>query len=256
MALALCTAPAASAALSYVQGSNVVTSGGNTGNASTTCGGGSFVIGGGAFSTGAFDQVSIEGSFPPDSTSWREYTDVATGTQSHRAYAICDEREPVMRQASRQVSAGELATVRAHCPGQKNAYAGGYYSISSARSSRPFDDGDADRVRDDGWEATFYNNNNGFDVVYAFATCGPKDTTVKAETRSLGSAQQGLVRKRCPAGTKVTGGGARIAGSGWISSLYPADGGDTDGELDDRWEAYLENLSAKKRPISAYVVCR
>lgn len=79
---------------------------------------------------------------------------------------------------------------------------------------------------------------------------------MKAATRSLGSARQGRVGKKCPVGAKVTGGGARIAGSGWISSLYPADGSDADAELDDRWEAYLENLSSKKRDITAYVICR
>ena len=253
---ALCSAPPASAALSYVESSSTVTNGGNTGTALATCGGGSFVIGGGAFSTGGPGQVSIDASYPWNPNNWREYTDVSTGPQSHRAYAICDDTEPIVREGSDNAPAGALMTVRAHCQGKTNAYSGGYQSAGLTRSSRPFDDGDDDRVRDDGWEVTFYNNNNGSDPVYAFALCGPRNTTVKARTRSLGSGEQGLVAKACPAGTRVTGGGARIAGGGWISSLYPDDGDDADEEPDNRWAAYLENQSAKKRDITAYVVCR
>jgi len=253
---ALCSAPPASAALTYVESSNTVTNGGNTGTALATCGGGSFVVGGGAFSTGGFGQVSIDASYPWNPNSWREYTDVSTGPQSNRAYAICDDTEPVVRNGSDQAPAGAKRTVRAHCRGNTNAYGGGHYSAVLARSSRPFDDGDAGGVRDDGWEASFYNNNNGSDSLDVYALCGPKNTTVKAKTRSLGSARQGLVAAACPAGDRVTGGGAGIVGGGWISSLYPDDGDDADDEPDNRWKAFLENTSAKKRDITAYVVCR
>ena len=263
IAFLLAAAPA-SAALTYAEGSNTSTAGGNQGTATVECPGVSYMVGGGAFSSGAFAAVAIASSTPAGNTIWSEDTDVYSGTQLHRAYVVCDTTEPTIEFNNANVPANHSRTVRAGCPSSENVYGGGYnsgggYGDSNTRSSRPFDDGDDDRDRDDGWEATFFNFALAPTAVTVYAECGPKKSTVESATRDISPNSQRRVAKSCPAGDHVSGGGAEISGDGkktWISSTYPADTGDPDDTPDDRWSAYLENTTGKRLEITAYSVCR
>ena len=80
------------------------------------------------------------------------------------------------------------------------------------------------------------------------------------KTGAISPNSQKAVRKKCPAGERVTGGGVHTAGgkgNNWISSTSPQDtSADPDTLTDDRWEGYLENDTSKRREIKAYVVCR
>lgn len=178
-----------------------------------------------------------------------------SGTQDHRAFAICDTTQPTTRVEEKTVKAGSAKTLRAACPSSKHVYGGGFYSSAtygktSTRSSRPYDGPDADNVRDDGWEATFYSYSGDWSV-FAYALCGPKKTTVRTKTVDVDPVSQGFVQKKCGSGQRVTGGGAHIAvgyTKGWISTIYP--------DEDDSWAAYLENQIPKKREITVYAICR
>ncbi len=263
-AAALVSAAPASAALSYVESGGVSTTTGNRGFTKAECPLSSFAVGGGVFSTGGFGAVEIHASYPGEpATNWSEFTDVYAGTQTHRAFAICDSTQPTRRMEEKKLQAGSEKTVRAACPPSKHVYGGGFFSSGNledtiARSSRPYDGPDADKVRDDGWEATFFESGTPFAYIYAYALCGPKKTTVRTKTVDVNPTSQGFVQKKCGSGDQVTGGGAHIAvgnGKGWISSIYPADA-DSDGINDDIWAAYFENTSSRKREITVYAICR
>lgn len=265
-AAALVSAAPASAALSYVESAAVNTTENNQGYSEVDCPPSSFTVGGGVFSTGGYRQVAINSSFPESTTRWAEYTDVfsMSGTQAHRAFAICDTTQPTLRTESKTVKADyNEKTVRAACPSSKHVYGGGFYSNGGVGStitlgSRPYDGPDADGVRDDGWEATFFNYSGSDWTVSAYALCGPKKATVRTKTVDLAKRSQGFLRKRCGSGDRVTGGGAHIAVGQdvfWISSIYPDDA-DSDGINDDIWAAYFENTSSRKREITVYAICR
>ena len=263
IALLIGATPAA-AALSYAESSNTNTGGGNQGTATVECPGVSWAVGGGAFSTGGFAAVAITSSTPAGNALWSEETDVYVGPQSHRAYVICDTTEPSLEFNNASVPVNDDRTVRADCPSGENIYGGGFnsgasYGGSNTRSSRPFDDGDADRDRDDGWEATIFNFTMAPLPVTLYAHCGAKNSTVESRTREVTANSQKAVSESCRAGDHVTGGGTQISGHSsntWISSSYPADAGDQDSVPDDRWSAYLENVTGKKREVTAYAVCR
>ena len=263
-ALMLAAAPA-SGALSYVVGPNTTTGPAAQGSATASCPASTFVVGGGAFSTGAFGAVATGSSGPSGNASWVEETDVHAGTQSHRAFAICDATMPNVEFGSKLVPTGEERRVRAECPSGENVYGGGYlaspnYGNTNTRSSRPYDDDDPDKDRDDGWEVTTFNFAPAPTEALVYAECGPRGSTARVSTRAISPNSQKAVRTACPAGDRVTGGGAYAAGgngNNWISSISPEDGNsDQDALPDDRWEGYLENDTGKRREIKAYVVCR
>jgi hypothetical protein len=260
----LVAASPASAALSYVESAPTSTTAGNQGNSVVDCPPSSFAIGGGAFSTGAYGAVAINGSIPNMKTRWFEFTDVYTGTQAHRAFAICDSTEPTLRTNSKNSSEAGQKTVHAVCPRRQHVYGGGFFSggdvgSTTTRASRPFDGADAGKVRDDGWEAiAFFSNTALNNPVTAYALCGPKKPSVRTATVDVNPLSQGFVPKRCASGERVTGGGAYIAaghGKGWISSTYPVDS-DADGVTDDSWAAFFENTTSTKRAITVYAICR
>ena len=258
-------APPAPGALSYVIGPNSVTGPAAQGSASASCPASTFVIGGGAFSSGGFEAVAITTSSPSGNSSWTEDTDVHTGTQSHRAFAICDTTMPTLEFNSRHMPTGEERTARAECPAGENVYGGGYlagpnYGTTNTRSSRPFDNDDPDKDRDDGWEATTFNFAPAPTETLVYAECGPKGSTTRVKTSGIGKNSQKAVWQACSAGERVTGGGAYTAGGNgrnWISSTSPEDAStDQDDLPDDRWQGYLENDTGKRREIKAYAVCR
>lgn len=261
----LVAAAPASAALSYVESADSSTTAGNQGSSLANCPASSFTIGGGGLATGGYGAVAMVGSLPEtDKSGWSEFTDVHTGTQVHRAFAVCDTADPTLRLKSKNSTEAGQKTVRAACPSRKHVYGGGFFSggdvgKTTTRASRPFDSGDTGKVRDDGWEATaFFSTASLNNPVTAWALCGPKKMTVIAHTADVGALSQGLVQKRCGSGERVTGGGAFIAagqGKGWISSTYPADL-DGDGVTDDAWAAYLDNTTATSRDMTVYAICR
>jgi hypothetical protein len=259
----LITATPASAALSYVESASTNTNTGNQGFAAAVCPGSTYVIGGGAYSTGGFGAVAIGSSTPSGNASWREETDVYSGPQSHNAYAICDSTMPTLEFESKLIPPGESRRVKADCAASRNVYGGGFlaspnYGNTNTQSSRPFDDGDGDRDRDDGWEQTTHNFAAAPTESLVYAHCGPKNSTARAKTLKAKPDKQGFVQRACRSSDRLIGIGARIAGNenGWISSLYPSDGDDQDVILDDRAAAYFENTGDGKRPITAYAVCR
>ena len=255
----------ASGALSYVSSTNTTTGPGTQGTANVSCPGSTFVIGGGAFSSGGFGAVAITTTYPSGNASWTEDTDVHSGTQNHRAFAICDTTMPTLEFDSKLIPPGEERTPRAECPAGQNAYGGGYiagpnYGTTNTRSSRPYDDGDRDKDRDDGWEATTFNFATAPTETLVSVFCGPKETTTRVKTTGIGPASQKAARKPCSSGERVTGGGGHTAGghgNNWISSTSPEDtSADPDDLTDVRWEAYFENDTGERREIKAYVVCR
>jgi hypothetical protein len=261
----LSVAPAL-AALSYVESTGVITTTG-AGQATASCPASSFVIGGGAFSTGQHTEVAITGSLPGSSTQWTEFTDVFFGTETHYAYAICDPRAPVARVGSGEITVDGSRRLRARCPGDKNVYGGGFgsggdYEKTITRSSRPFDDKDRNRDRDDGWEATFANFYPDPAEASVYVLCGPKEAKTVSNSSEIAPFTQESVARGCPGDDRVTGGGAHISAGAtrrtWIRSIYPEDRAeDADSVADDAWKAFLENDDGQvERTITAYAVCR
>lgn len=266
-AMLLATAPPASAALSYVEGAETTTAAIAQGEAQASCPPGSELAGGGTFSTGGYGDVSINSSSPylVSETVWREFTDVYAGEQDHRAFAICDSNGTNQVIKFKELPAnGGLETARARCPDGQSVYGGGFYTSADktgvlAIASRPIDGKDRGDERDDGWEATYTNPTADQWSIRAFAQCGPKDVTVKVKSDTAESASQKSLRQSCPQDGRVTGGGAMIefaGSSGWISTVYPYDGGDANSIRDDRWGAYFENSGVMERKVAVYAICR
>jgi len=257
-AAAFVSAAPASAALSYVASENTITTGDDQGASTVRCPDSSFIVGGGAFSSGGFNAVAIINSSPAGNIDWGERTDVYTGPQGHRAFAICDTTEPALEATQKTVVGGTEKTARAKCGPGEHIYGGGYFSnitfgATVTSLSRPYRNKSGD-----GWKATVFSNFGDRDLT-VYALCGPLKTSLRTKTVNVAKKTQGFAQKRCGSGDQVTGGGAGIEvgnGKGWISSIYPADAGDGDNETDDIWGAYLENDSSKKREITAYAVCR
>jgi hypothetical protein len=107
-------------------------------------------------------------------------------------------------------------------------------------SSGPDDDRDRRRVPDDGWRASVTSLRLG-NTMTVHAICGrrePRYPSVKIRVPGQQLPRRGT--PRCPAATRVTGGGAWTTGRQSQHALiqsFPFDGGDPAGTPDDGWRS-------------------
>jgi hypothetical protein len=169
------------------------------------------------------------------------------------------------RQAYRLVPTGESASKTALCRGGSSVVGGGVdivggHNLTTVRSSRPVDSGDAGTTPDDGWSATMNNGAPTDRLMTVFAICASKGRFryVKA-SQDLLAPDVSSKNVFCPNGQYVTGGGAGLSGKqqgvrlNWSINID----GDEDGDPtpDDGWFAKARNTSSIDSRITTYAIC-
>jgi hypothetical protein len=146
-------------------------------------------VSGGMRAIGDATLFRLNASYPVDDDSdvdakpdngWQVYTQYS-GTDSGADAALIDVvclggPAPVYRTADKAAPAHGRTTVRASCPKHRSVISGGIYidgaaALSWVVSTRPWDGGDADKVPDDGWTATSFNDADFDLAMTAYAVC-------------------------------------------------------------------------------------
>ena len=207
--------------------------------AKAACPAGTHVIGGGARPfdselnvpyefwlnrTAAYDGPDPDGT-PDDGWIGRGFN-WQGGSKRLVVSAICFAGE--VRYATKSVSGlpRKGMTTQVPCPAGTHVAGGGASLSGNAERARlhtsyPYDSGDADQQRDDGWLARAYNSGGGTKTLTVQAMC------VGFEPRYVASTATGnveAVSPSCPAGTHATGGGGKTSDSraqGWLNGLLP-----------------------------------
>lgn len=88
------------------------------------------------------------------------------------------------------------------------------------------------------WRAAGNNDAGVTATMTIYVICSKGDMVTKTKTRTIGPDNTGSATAQCPAGTRVTGGGAEIVGgnhSDEVTSTEPVDGSDANNKRDDAW---------------------
>jgi hypothetical protein len=96
--------------------------------------------------------------------------------------------------------------------------------------------------------------------VSSFVICergGPAQIKHRLATRQVAAGRQGVLSVSCPAGTKVTGGGAGITGDhrAEVASSEPNDGRDADKKPNDGWFGVTNNGTDTSQHMTVTAVC-
>lgn len=246
-AAALIAAAPASAGLTLVESSGTTTPSGGEAYAEAECPGGSKVAGGGAYTSGGFAQVAIVTSYPGENDTWKEWTDVYTGPQTHYAYAICDTDPVVTNKESRKLGVDKTGTVQTRCPAGKNLYGGGFYTDAQYGES----DALVSAPDGDGWRAKLHNYAGDKIKIVAYALCGSKASRVETKSSQVKPGEEDHATAKCSGNDRLTGGGIAIASNTdatWITSLYPP--------TNHSFKSYAVNTSGNKHRLTSYAICR
>ena len=151
------------------------------------------------------------------------------------------------------------------CPSGLLALGGGVRTIGDpttwfVNSLDPLDTADMDSVPEDGWRAYVAY---GAAVPSSFlvdVTCGEDLPEYRSKSVSLPvSAVDGLKAKaKCPAGTRVTGGGGFISGTtlqAHIVASKPIDLRDGDKAPDDGWKVFARNNTGADKTLTVHAIC-
>lgn len=155
-------------------------------------------------------------------------------------------------------------TADAACPAGTHVTGGGPTNITSpageyfVSSNAPFDGPDGNRDPDDGWRTTAANNAGDPKPLSVTGVCSGGRLTYASRRGTAEPASARQLTARCPAGTRVTGGGARLGGPIallWLNSSYPIDAGDGDTKPDDGWRARGYNNSGLAEAMKVFAIC-
>lgn len=146
-------------------------------------------VSGGMRAIGESKNFRLNASAPVDDASdtdnkpdngWRVYTQYS-GTDSGADAVLVDVvcysgPAPAYRSSSATALANKRTTAKAACPKRRPVIGGGIYisgaaSVSWVTTSRPYDGPDADKVPDDGWTASSYNDGDSDLAMTVYAVC-------------------------------------------------------------------------------------
>jgi hypothetical protein len=154
-------------------------------------------------------------------------------------------------------SSGEF-TVDTDCPSNRHVLGMGVVGIIIGLQAK--DTSDAGHLADD--RVIFQTYSTPTDDADAYAICGRQTPIYKKKTKPLDPAQTRIVKARCPAGTRVTGGGGLIKdardgpGQAYLNSSFPYDAGDVDLRADDGWAVRARNNTpATPGLLTAQAIC-
>lgn len=234
------------------------------------CPGGTHVAGGGwdgTFVTGSQPIDGPDGDRTPDD-GWKvgAYQGMPFASD---AYAICTTQPSTYVKSRRKALAvGQTRTIKAKCPaGTRVISGGGLIQGAAADSTRlhssfPFDAGDTDFSRDDGWAVTAPGIGDS-GTLRAYAVCRDTRPTYVENPGELPANGGSSPITLCPANRHVVGVGLQSFGpaaAGFVSTLKPIDasaGPSDDPDLvpDDYAQASASNSSGLAEPYMAVATC-
>jgi hypothetical protein len=150
------------------------------------------------------------------------------------------------------------------CPNGMHPLGGGVRSVGvptawSINSLDPFDTGDMDSLPDDAWRAFMAYGGPTTSSFLVDVTCSDDLPAYRSKSFALPVDLDGLKAKvRCPAGTRVTGGGGFISGNSLeaqLSATKPKDFGDRDKVPDDGWAVRALNFEGADKMLTVHAVC-
>jgi hypothetical protein len=257
--------------LSYRSATHLDTSPTSVGYAAAQCPGERLVTGGGGGIEGTGDAFIIDTApdFLADEVpasprqAWTTGLYNAAGlAKDVSSHAVC-AKPGSLRFAKRSkgpTTDGIALGTKARCPGETQVLGGGIHNednIGQILASAPFDGGDADGRRDDGWRARVVPAQDGR-TIHVRATCsGSFDLAYRSsETGGTGALS---TEAACPDGAAATGGGAEVTGAsgGRLNDTGPADDlSDPDVTPDDRWRGAASVSTAAARTLSVHAICK
>lgn len=184
---------------------------------------------------------------------------VATAALAFLTLAPCaaDAQDPTYKSATGSVEAGSSAAVRKGCAAGTFAIGGGVDVTGTnlggeVRYSTPFDDGDPNRLPEDGWEAGVNAGADPEDVT-VWAICAPEKTFYYRATRRV--VKPGLMRSlEAPCddnGITSLSGGVRVTGSKSTKVTLA----ETSSDPGWGWRGVITNGSNTKVRMTVWAVC-
>jgi hypothetical protein len=150
--------------------------------------------------------------------------------------------------------------VKADCGPGTSLLSGGVALSGNIVQSRPFDDGDANKLPDDGWRVKGVRESFSGQLL-AVAACiqNPAPIQYRSNAGKVKGDGAKTLRANCPRSKAVAGGGFSVGGSpatSFAHSLRPRDSkADAKKVPDDAFEATVVNGSNKQRGAKAYAIC-
>ena len=155
-------------------------------------------------------------------------------------------------------------TLQVRCPAGTSVAGGGMglgFSDAAAIVIAPFNGGDGDEVKDDGWRWSFRASTGVGDGVSVYAACSERSLRYESTARRklLPGGKTATVTARCAPSQHVTGGGVAVTGrpgDAEVNSSYPIDLGDADSNPDDGWRARVLSTDGDPRKMRAHAICQ
>ena len=237
-------------------------------------------VGGGASIAGAdpdFDlEIQTTEPDPGDPRAWVNAIDNSTGsTAQATSFVICERAtsSTVKSRVGRKiVAAGSQGVISVSCPRGFKATGGGADITGDHRaeiaSSEPTDGRDANKKNDDAWFAVTNNGTTQSQHMTVTTVCSKvgRYKVVSTPQVRLPDNTRVAATARCPAGSRVTGGGLGIRGfdNGYeVAGSFPIDGNDKDRLPDNGWTGVANNDgqrtgadSRRDTRMNTFAVCK
>lgn len=226
--------------------------------------------GGGVQITGSDPKLDLEihSTFPQLFGGWTSKANNSTGFQAHMTvYAICSTGS--FKHPFNPVDVAPDSSRAAHvaCPAGTKVSGGGVELLGGDHSvevgtSAPSDGPDANNKPDDAWSGTGNNGTGGSVEMHVFAVCAKRGDyrVVESDRTPIPDNGSASAEVRCPAGSKVTGGGVDIRGVDpnlEVNSSFPTDGGDVGFTPDNGWQGIAYNDGTGNTDhMSTFAVCK
>jgi hypothetical protein len=240
---------------------------------STKCPTGRAAISGGLKVQGAFERMSLGGSFPygKSHASWITRGLNEEGDRPVHGYAVCARPGLDPTYVVHQMTIPSLGTniAQAQCPAGREVAGGGVHvdgDPTTYEHSFPIDANRTGTPPFDSWAADVASNYQfGPDHAVVWAVCVPKSVGLHYYTQdsilAAGVGESKIVKQSCPvASDAVVAGGADVDGGPsrtHLAGSYPSDNAtDVDKTPDDAWSVQVANDSAAQRTVTSYLVCR
>ena len=188
------------------------------------------------------------------------------GGASATVIGMCSRDRPAYTAVAKVVAASETKVVKARCPGGMRVIGGGgaisgaIEDVNRVNSTFPYDAGDADAIRDDGWAIRIENNAAQAGKVKAHAVCLDTPATYVEVATTLPANGAVYPSPACPVDLHLASVGVESegdAGQGFLFELRPLDSpSDPDNGYDDVGEtAITNNPPGPTAPVTAVAVC-
>jgi hypothetical protein len=160
---------------------------------------------------------------------------------------------------------GHETTLASRCPSGTQTVGGGItdgaaFQALNVNETAPFDSGDHNNKREDGWVGTARNlSGTQKTTIRVEAICDSGSYDYRSNLSQVGPSSVAALADPCPHGERVLSGGiASPTGPGqfWVGSSAPYDSiYDADQAPDDGWRVVVSNHTLNTQPMIVYAIC-